>query len=73
MKTQTKHTPENALEYYEKLKAKKRLEASAPELLEALALAQATIKRLCKTQAQIDSCLGTNEVIKQAIAKAEGK
>lgn len=40
---------------------------------DALALAVITIKRLAKTQAQLDSVKGTLDVIEAAIAKAEGK
>ncbi len=52
--------------------ANARLIAAAPELLEALQLASATIERLKPSQ-PIDSISGTRDVINAAIAKATGE
>ena len=50
-----------------------RLIAAAPEMLEALNLALATIERLAPSHRGFDSTRGTKEVICAAIAKAEGR
>lgn len=52
--------------------ANARLLAAAPDLLEALRLALATIERLKPPQA-FDSTQGTRDVIRAAIAKATGE
>jgi len=47
--------------------------AAAPDLLEALKLAQATIARLVTYHGPFNSTQGTQDVVATAIAKAEGR
>jgi len=53
--------------------ANARLIAAAPELLDALSLAEATILRLANTPARLGSVQGTLDVLRAALGKAGAK
>lgn len=66
------HLPIQSSTEPEETKANARLIAAAPELLEALRMAEATIERLTERHGLFSSTYGTRSVIRAAIAKAEG-
>lgn len=53
--------------------ANARLIAAAPDLLEALKLAQLAVSELCYEQDPANECWNVLQVVNSAIAKAEGQ